>query len=405
MRILDPISNNLSLGTDEYSDTIGIVFKTDEEIGAPQLGVIIPKFMLGYTFKNGDKATEESISVKGKKCINEDSNSYWDSSIILKNYITVDPLLNQNQAMAKYTVGDKVLISMIDNDIKTLAFLPYSINRLGQRATDKFIIAVPANEHENTALSEDNSYFFKMDSTKDVQILQIATSNKNNETCKFILTMDSKNGVMTIDDDSGERSWEMNYQDDSIITKTSGTTFTQKADKITMDADTIEVTAKSKISLDVKDGDFKLDASNIKEKSSDTKYEFSNFKQTSDVGTYNVNSEKHDGISVSFKDKLFHCDSPTIGLNGVVVFPSFTIGLIPDINVPVPAINGSSGPKGCTVFQTDPSGVPLVKFPQLINCLMQLAIAADMYPSGAGMGSAAVASFANEGSTTKLMGS
>ena len=123
------------------------------------------------------------------------------------------------------------------------------------------------------------------------------------------------------------------------------------------------------------------------------------------MGTYNVNSEKHDGISVSFKDKLFHCDSPTIGLNGVVVFPSFTIGLIPDINVPVPAINGSSGPKGCTVFQTDPSGVPLVKFPQLINCLMQLAIAADMYPSGAGMGSAAVASFANEGSTTKLMGS
>ena len=63
MRILDPISNNLSLGTDEYSDTIGIVFKTDEEIGAPQLGVIIPKFMLGYTFKNGDTATEVSISI------------------------------------------------------------------------------------------------------------------------------------------------------------------------------------------------------------------------------------------------------------------------------------------------------------------------------------------------------
>ena len=78
MRILDTILNNLSLGTDEYSDTLGIVFKTDEEIGAPQLGVIIPKFMLGYTFKNGDTATEESISVNGKKCINEDSNSYWD---------------------------------------------------------------------------------------------------------------------------------------------------------------------------------------------------------------------------------------------------------------------------------------------------------------------------------------
>ena len=405
MRILDPILNNLSLGTDEYSDTIGIVFKTDEEIGAPQLGVIIPKFMLGYTFKNGDKATEQSITVNGKKCINEDSNSYWDSSIMLKNYITVDPLLNQNQSMAKYTVGDKVLISMIDNDIKTLAFLPYSINRLGQRATDKFIMAVPANEHENTALSEDNSYFFKMDSTKDFQTIQIATSNKNNETCMFRLTMDSKNGVMTIDDDSGDRSWEMNYQDDTIVTRTSGTTFTQKADKITMEADTIEGIAKTKISFDVKDGDFELNASNIKEKSSDTKYEFDNFKQTSDVSTYEIKNEKHNGTSTSFKEKTFHCDTPTIGLNGTVILPTYTIGNVPDINVPVPSVNGTSGPKGSTVFKTDPSGVPLVKFPQLMICLSQIAAAADMYPSGAGMGSAAVASFIGGGSTTKIMGS
>ena len=85
--------------------------------------------------------------------------------------------------------------------------------------------------------------------------------------------------------------------------------------------------------------------------------------------------------------------------------PSFTIGAIPDINVPVPSVNGTSGPKGSTVFQTDPSGVPLVKFPQLMACLTQLAAAADMYPSGAGMGSAAVASFAGGGSTTKIMGS
>ena len=405
MRINDSISNNLVLGTDEYSDTIGIVLKTTEEMQAPQLGVIIPKFMLGYSFKNGDVATEEPINVNGKKCINEDTDSYWDSTIILKNYITVDPLLNQNQSIANYSMGDKVLISMIDNDIKTLSFLPYSINRLGQRATDKFLLAVPANEHENTALSEDNSYFFKMDSSKDVQTLQIATSNKNNETCMFRLTMDSKNGVLTIDDDSGERSWEMDYQNDSIVSKTSGSTITQTADKIRMEADTIEGIAKTKILLDVKDGDFEINASNIKEKSSDTKYEFDNFTQTSDVGSYNIKKEKHDGTSASYKEKTFHCDTPTIGLNGAVVLPTFTIGAIPDINVPVPSVNGTSGPKGSTVFQTDPSGVPLVKYPQLVACLSQIAAAADTYPSGAGMGSAAVASFVSGGATTKMMSS
>ena len=217
--------------------------------------------------------------------------------------------------------------------------------------------------------------------------------------------MDSKNGVMTIDDDSGDRSWEMNYQDDSIVTRTTGTTFTQKADKIIMEADTIEGIAKTKISFDVKDGDFELNASNIKEKSSDTKYEFDNFKQTSDVSTYEIKNEKHNGTTTSFKEKTFHCDTPTIGLNGVVILPTYTIGNVPDINVPVPSVNGTSGPKGSTVFQTDPSGVPLVKFPQLMACLAQLAAAADMYPSGAGMGSAAVALFAGGGSTTKIMGS
>ena len=77
MRILDPILNNLSLGTDEYSDTIGIVFKTDEEIGAPQLGVIIPKFMLGYKFKNGDKAMVEISRTENAEA--------WDITVTDKN--------------------------------------------------------------------------------------------------------------------------------------------------------------------------------------------------------------------------------------------------------------------------------------------------------------------------------
>ena len=403
--IVDSFSNSLSLGTDDYSDTIGIVFKTEEKIGAPQLGVIIPKFMLDYSFKNGDKAREDTISIKGNKCINEDTESYWDSSIILKNYITVDPLLVQNNFMAKYTIGDKVFIHMIDNDIKTLSFLPYSINRLGQRATDKYVVAVPANQHENTALGEDNSYYIKLDSSKDAQVIEIATSKKNNETCLFRLTMDSKNGVMTIEDDSGNRSWEMDYQNDSIISKTSGSTIKQSSDKIILDADTIEVKAKTKISLDVNNGTLETKASTTKETSKDVTYEFDNFKQTSDSASYNITKESHDGTAVEIKAKTYHCDTPTIGLNGSVTLPTFVIGNIPDINVPVPSTNGTSGPKGTTVFQTDPSGVPLVKFPQLISCLTQIAAAADAYPSGAGMGSSAVASFAGSGSTTKIMGS
>ena len=73
--------------------------------------------------------------------------------------------------MPNSTIGDKVTVTMIDNDIKTLAFLPYGINRLGQRATDKFVVRVPANKKENTALTEDNTYFFKLDSKKKVAMI------------------------------------------------------------------------------------------------------------------------------------------------------------------------------------------------------------------------------------------
>ena len=100
--------------------------------------------------------------------------------------------------MPEYVIGDKVIVKIIDNDLKTLMFYPYSINRLGQRATDKLIMCVPANKNENTALSEDNTYFIKFDSTN--QEVEITANNVNGETCKQTILFNPKDGIINITD-------------------------------------------------------------------------------------------------------------------------------------------------------------------------------------------------------------
>ena len=89
MKIIDTKLNKVGLGSDSTKETIGIVFKTSEELeNRPLLGLIIPKFMLGYEFKDGDKAEDKTIENKTSKCINDKKCSdFWDKNIIVKNYI------------------------------------------------------------------------------------------------------------------------------------------------------------------------------------------------------------------------------------------------------------------------------------------------------------------------------
>lgn len=402
MRIIDPVHNVLSLGSDANQDTVGIVIKTQEQFdNMPMLGVVIPKFMMGYEFKDGETAKDESLPISGAKCVNDATcTKFWNNSINIKNYITVRPLLNQNQSMPTYVIGDKVLVTVIDNDIKTLAFLPYSINRLGQRATDKYFVGVPANPKENQALTEDNTYFIKMDSKEKVIIL--ATSNQNGETAAQTIGMDAETGQIAITDNQ-ERTWLLDTQNDSITSKTSGTTIEQVGNVINIKCDQMNIEAATSFKLKTSTYDEKFDTMNSEGTS--VKCQWSNFTQTTDVGKWNVSNETHSGMAMSLKEATFHCESPLIGLNGTVIFPSFTVGAVPNINVPVSPVSGMCGPMGTMLMQTDPGGVPLAKFPQLSACLMAIAAAADAFPSGMGAASAAAAAFLGTGMTTKMMSS
>lgn len=401
MRIIDARRNKVGLGSDGVKETIGIVFKTSKELDdRPLLGLIVPKFMLGYQFKDGDKAEDKSVSISSKKCINDSKCSdFWDTSITVKNYILVRPLLNQNQSMPTYEVGDKVFVTMIDNDIKTLAFLPYGINRLGQRATDKLLYSVPANPNQNTKLDEDNTYFFKLDSKEKVVIIR--TSKENGESFDYTIGIDTDNAQVTITDND-KLSWTLDSKNDKITTETSGSTIEQSADKITMTADTLDMNIDSKITM--KTDTLQVDTTTIKEKSSETTYEFDSFKQTSDKGEYKIEDEQHKGSKMKIKESTYHNDTRKIGLNGEVIMPCFVINMCPNINIPIPPLNGKSGPQGVMMFETDVAGTPVAKFPPLSASLTALASVVDGL-GAKGAASKAVEPFTSAGSTMKMRAS
>jgi len=401
MKIIDTINNKVGLGSESYLDTVGIVFKTQKMLDdRPLLGLIIPKFMLGYDYKEGDQPKEESIKITKKKCLNDDKDSLFDNSLMIKNYILVRPLLNQNQSLPIYTQGDKVIVKIIDNDIKTLAFYPYSINRLGQRGEDKLFMSVPASGKENTDVTESNSYFLKIDSIEKLTVLH--TTKENGETAALTLALNAGDGVITITDNE-ERSWTMDTKNDSITSVTSGTTIEQIGNTINYDATIHNIRAKSEINIETKL--LNIDANTINSKGKDVNTDYKRYKQQTMNGEWKINSVKWDGMSFSSKYMTYHNDTPLIGLNGQVVFPNFVIGAIPNINVPVPPTSGSSGPPGAMVFRSDPAAVPLVKFPVLMGILAGMAASIDAKSGAPSATSAMVAAMGPQLPAIKTMSS
>lgn len=398
MQLIDSINTVPGLGVDNNVDTVGIVMKTADQLGFPGLGVFIPKFMLGYSLKSGDKAKDETVSISSSKCVNSsDNNSLIQSSAVLKNYIVVRPLLNQNQFMPEYVVGDKVIVKIIDNDVKTLLFYPYSINRLGQRATDKLIMLVPANKKENTALSEDNSYFIKLDSSN--KLVEIIATNVNGETCKQTIQLDAGNGLITITDNN-KLSWTMDTKKDTITSKTSGSSIEQSADVITIKGDTLNIEMDSEVNI--KTDTENNEAETIKSKGTDVTYEYDNYEQTSDAGKFSIRDEQHEITSVAFKGSTFHVDCSTNGFNGPVIESGYTIGTCPNINTPVVP---SAGQANSSLTTSDPAAMPLVKGPQLLSLLAIIGAGCASPMSDGGSATSAVASMGAQLLTTKIMGS
>lgn len=265
MKVVDQNTLTTALSFDTVVDTIGIVLGDRDETKSNNLKLYIPRLMLGIDLASGKGDTvemEASIDIDIENSINKDIGS---NNITLTNYIEVPPMIIPGITLPRFEKGEIVKLTFADNDVKSPTYYPFSLgNEVLKRKTDIIRYHTPAKEKYDDPLSEINSYYMEINSRD--QFFRIHTSDKNGETCPFTLNFNTKDGIITLMDNT-KRKFLWEYKKDKIMIQTDGGARTTwcKSD-ITHECETYNVFATnyvnietSKYKLKSDKGDFYID--------------------------------------------------------------------------------------------------------------------------------------------------
>lgn len=400
MRFTDTNSYNVSPSCNYFTDTIGYVVGTEEEMGTNSLGIFIPKLQLGMmnTLKDGMKDNDLDISIN---LLNKKEKSFIAKKVTETNYTVIKGLVAGNMGIPKFAHYEKVLIKVFDSDIKTMAFFPFSFDDSGNRIEgDEFKIMTPAkgpDEDESSPNSKDNNYAIAMDTREDKQLITISTTNKNNEKFAYKMVFDGKNGTWSVTDGSG-RAIIMNSAEDALLFYTEeGSCIEARKDTIKLTAKNVHINAENEIIFTTKN--YSLETDDFKEKSSTAEAKHKSFKQISDKGTYEIGTEKHKGQRITTSEMIgIQNEVPMFAVNGLAAVANITYGGAPNIDIEIPTPPDTASTQkgnmeigtgkmeiksgmmniGSGSMSVGPGAVPLAKAPQLMEILTIMAAQIDM---------------------------
>ena len=370
-----------------FKDTVGYVVGVEEDLETNALAVFIPKFQIGMvdTLKDGMKDNKLSIKTK---LLNTKNKSIFKKSVTETNYTILRALSPGNAGIPKYSYYEKVIVKVFDSDIKTLSFYPYSFDDSGDRLEgDDYKIMVPAKgpkDDESAPNSKENNYYFDMDSRKDRQRISIGTTKANGEKFAYQILLDSKNGTFSISDGT-KRTIIMNSSEDALLFYTEeGACIEARKDTINLIAKKINIKGEQEVNIETKN--YNLKADNQKEKSKKADLEQDTLNVTSKKGTYKIQTETHDGLRLTLKEKIgVQMDTVMAAVNGLMAAATVSYGGAPSIDVPISVPPNTSKTasgnqqieKGkMEVKQGSISvgpGLPLVKYNELAALLQALA--------------------------------
>ena len=265
MKITNDITSDITLSFDLIKETTGIVVGDRDETESNVLKVYIPRLMLGI---NLESANCEAIEIDANIDIdlkNEENKNVGSNSITLTNYALIPPLKISGVSIPRFVKGELVRIVFADCDIKSPAYLPFQVaNERLKRQTDIMRFSVPAKENIDDPETNDNQYYTEYNSRD--QFLRIFTSNKNGEKCPFTMNWNTKDGIITMMDDSN-RKFEWNYDEDKFewttdagaVSTWKGADITHKCENYTIEASESIQMKTSKFKLKSDQGDFIID--------------------------------------------------------------------------------------------------------------------------------------------------
>lgn len=304
MKVVDFKGVKVESSSDFITETIGIVVKNQEETGFNTLGLFIPRLMMGMNIDGGKK--EEVMSVGYTKIKNSKKKQIGKATANWQNYIEVPCLQIPNVQLPKYKIGERVYVKFADQDINSIAFLPYSVTDTKKRPTDIVDFGVSARKDDKDELKDENTYRLRFDSIE--KFIQLYMTKANEEISTYSILIDGKNGKIVIGDE--KRFISLFTEDDMIqIENEAGSVWQMKEGVVNLTCEEYNVKASKKIymeteTFDIKCDDFTNDVSNsITEKSSKKKVESKQLDEKIDMSKYKgTKSEREMKMDINNSD-------------------------------------------------------------------------------------------------------
>jgi len=265
MKVINETTLETALSFDKVTDTIGIVLGDRDETKSNNLRLFLPRLMMGIELESSSGATVEMDASIDINLVNSENKDIGSNSITLCNYIEVPPLMIPGVSLPRFVRSEVVRVNFADGDIKSPTYFPFSMgNERLKRQVDILRYYVPAKENYDDPLMNNNSYYLELNSRD--YFARLFTSDKNGEKSIFNFNLNTKDGIITIKDDS-ERMITWVYDEDKIMVQTdAGARTTWCKTDITHECETYNVFATdyvnietSKYKLKSDQGDFIID--------------------------------------------------------------------------------------------------------------------------------------------------
>ena len=372
-----------SLHYDEQ--TIGLVVKTPEEYGKDNIaGVYIPRLMFGLPISNG--LYEDTASVSYSKCLNSKNKTLGDSSVKIKNYVTLQIAQSNNVVPPKYAKGENVFVGICDRDLKNMYILPYGFGEVNRRKDDIWSVMCPnLTSASEPQLTLDNTYGIQID-TKN-KLISIWTNYEDgktssaNEKGQYFIGLNPKEGSILISD-SGKRTIEINSDEDRITLQNEAMTKIEEVkDTINLKAKHINIEAEEDIN--VKSETLNREHTDIKTKATTDTEETDTLNIKGNELNCNYNMTKLQSSQYENQTSMVKVTSPVSGFSGVLTGASVSIS---------PSAGSPPAPTAPTV---SPAGIALLGLPNSVsmgltramplqNVLMQICGKLDSVASAVG---------------------
>ena len=395
-----------SLHYDEQ--TIGLVVKTPEEYGKDNVaGVYIPRLMFGLPISNG--LYENTASVSYSKCLNSKNKKIGDSSIKIKNYVTLQITQSNNVIPPKYAKGENVFVGICDRDLKNMYILPYGFGEVNRRKDDIWSVMCPnLTSYSEPQLTLDNTYGIQID-TKN-KLISIWTSFEDgkassaNEKGQYFIGLNPKEGSILISD-SGKRTIEINSDEDRITLQNEAMTKIEEVkDTINLKAKHINIEAEEDIN--VKSDTLNREHTDIKTKSSTNTEETDTLDIKGNEFSCDYNTTKLKSSEYSNETSKAKIDSPISGFSGTLTSKDFSISSLAG-EKPLPTSANISNAGIATMGSPNTMSMGLTRAMPLTQCLIAIASKVDAVASAVGCppsASAAVAAAAPTMVSPSVMG-